>query len=175
MKRIVIVGTCGCGKTTLGKQLSQQLGITHTDLDNLYWLPNWTPRPSDEFEQAIIETVKEPSWIISGNQTKLRHLTWPHADAIIWLDLPKLTLIYRLLKRSFLQVFSSKTICNGNRETFSQFIWLLKHFHISYKRRKRNYTLFMKTEPNINLIHLTSTSAVKRFLSQGDLPQTTPL
>lgn len=166
MKRIVIVGASGCGKTQLGKQLSEQLGIKQTDLDDLYWLPNWTPRADGDFERAIIDVAKESSWIISGNQTRWRHLIWPHADAIIWIDLPKTTLVYRLLKRSILQTFSKDTICNGNRQTFLQFLWLLKHFHVTYRRRRRNYELFMQSNPGTHWIRLKSTKAVTMFITR---------
>ncbi|MCP5506429.1 MAG: hypothetical protein H7A38_06065 [Chlamydiales bacterium] len=40
MKRIVIIGSCGSGKTSLGRHLARNLGNPVTDLDDLYWLPD---------------------------------------------------------------------------------------------------------------------------------------
>ncbi|MCB1082117.1 MAG: hypothetical protein KDK63_03115 [Chlamydiia bacterium] len=47
MKRIVIIGNPGSGKSTLGRHLAQKLGYPLADLDDFYWLPNWTERPKD--------------------------------------------------------------------------------------------------------------------------------
>ena len=60
MKRIVIIESCGSGKTTLGKHLAENLNYPVTDLDDLYWLPNWTMRPKEEFASLIEDATSSP-------------------------------------------------------------------------------------------------------------------
>ena len=43
-KKIILIGTSGSGKTTFGNNLSKILKIPCTDLDDLFWLPNWQKR-----------------------------------------------------------------------------------------------------------------------------------
>jgi len=166
MKRIIIVGTTGCGKTTVGKALSKKLGISFTDLDDLFWLPNWTPRPWEEFTQLIQEKTSSPTWIISGNQSKTRYLFWAKADTIIWLDLPFYLIFYQILKRSFVQSISREKICNGNKQTFKQFFWLIRWLFSSFFRRRKTYQALCYSEEkkSSRWIHLKSRRQVNQFL-----------
>ena len=80
MKRIVIVGTSGCGKTTLANKLSKMLSIPCIDLDDYYWLPNWQSRDPEEFYTIVGELTKDESWIINGNYSNVRKLIWERCD-----------------------------------------------------------------------------------------------
>ncbi|QVL57997.1 MAG: hypothetical protein KFB93_02640 [Simkaniaceae bacterium] len=166
MKRIVIIGSCGSGKTTLGKHLAKNLDYPVTDLDDLYWLPNWTLRPKEQFASLIEAATSSDCWIICGNQSKFRHLIWPKADTIIWLDLPLHILLWRVLSRSLHRIFDKKPICNGNYETFSRLfcsksivLWVLK----TYFRHRHDYLKEMKAPSDVKWIH-TRTSKGIHFL-----------
>ena len=137
MKKIIITGSSGSGKTTLGKALSKQLNIPCTDLDDLFWLPNWTPRPHEKFVTLVTEAANQPRWIICGNQSKMHSLFWPLADTVIWLDFSFTILFYRVFKRGITQFKSGELFCNGNRQSVKQFVWLLYWLLSSYHRRKR--------------------------------------
>ena len=41
MKRVLIVGSPGAGKSTLAKKLAAKTGLPLTHLDELYWDSNW--------------------------------------------------------------------------------------------------------------------------------------
>ena len=41
MKKIVIPGNSGAGKTTLALQLQQKLNLPLYHLEQLWWLPGW--------------------------------------------------------------------------------------------------------------------------------------
>ena len=60
VKKIIIAGSAGVGKSTLGKKLSKKLSIPHIELDHLFWLPDWKPRPEQERKKIAKEkTLKE--------------------------------------------------------------------------------------------------------------------
>jgi len=150
MKRIVIIGTCGCGKTTLGNHLAKNLDYPVTDLDDLYWLPNWKRRPIEEFESLIKEATKPEKWIICGNQSRFRHLIWPKADTIIFLDLPLHTLLKRVFVRAIKNIHTKFKFCNGNTESYGRLfgpnsivLWTLK----TYRRHRKDYFREMKCAP----------------------------
>lgn len=143
MERILIVGTCGSGKTTLGAQLGRQLNIPVHDIDELYWGPNWTPRPQPEFHADIERAIATPQWIITGNYTSLRGLLCPQATTIIWLNYSFPLIFSRLFSRSVSRIITRKEMFGGCHETFwrtfcshdSIFVWLFKTF----RKRRREY------------------------------------
>jgi adenylate kinase family enzyme len=144
MKRIVIVGTSGCGKTTLGKRISKILNIPFIDLDEYFWLPNWQEREEGEFERIVKELITKEEWIICGNFTKVRPLIWDEADTIIWLDYSFFRCMFQVLLRSFRRSFFKELCCNGNYESLSRTFFskhsILLHIITTFKKRRENYS-----------------------------------
>ena len=58
-RRVAVIGTSCSGKTTFASRLSKLLDVRHIELDTLYWGPNWTARPSDDFRRDTAEAVAE--------------------------------------------------------------------------------------------------------------------
>lgn len=48
MKKIMLIGSGGAGKSTLARKLGVKLGIDVYHLDTLFWKPNWESVPKDE-------------------------------------------------------------------------------------------------------------------------------
>jgi adenylate kinase family enzyme len=151
MKRIVIVGTSGCGKTTLGKRLSNILGISYFDLDEYYWLPGWQAKNIKDFENTVRELTCHKTWIISGNYSNIRDLIWSRGSLIIWLDYSIFRCLYQGLSRSIKQAITKETFCNGNYESFARLffsrysilLWIITTF---LRRRKTYNNLFTNKE-----------------------------
>lgn len=171
MKRIVILGVTGSGKTTFGRRLGEKLGLPATDLDDLHWLPGWKPRELDSFRQKAAETAAGEGWIIIGNYSKVRDCIWPHADTFIWIDYPFLLTFWQLLRRSVLRAVDKNLICNGNVESWRQMfskdsimIWLFR----TYRRRQREYGEMFEAagnSPAVRYIRLRSRNAAESFLN----------
>lgn len=117
--RIVIVGAGGSGKTTVGRDAAHRLGVPFTDLDTLFWKPGWQRSDPAEFRSAVRTKVVMPSWVIVGNyRTKIGDLTWPAADLLVWLDLPRRITFPRVLRRTFLDAFVHRELWPGCRQSW---------------------------------------------------------
>ncbi len=166
--RIVVVGTSGCGKTTLAKQLSELTGSPAIDLDDVHWLPEWKERSGSEFVSLVEEIVSEESWIISGNQSRVRPLIWQHADVVVWIDLPRRVLLWRALKRSIRRIWTGEACCNGNYESLNRLLSrnsILLWIWNTYERRRRRYSKLFAHEGDDKLyVHLQSREEVARFI-----------
>ena len=99
MRRIAILGSGGSGKSTLARQLGERLGIEVIHLDALYWRPGWVAPPGEEWVALQRELVGRDAWVMDGNFGGGRELRLAAADTIVFLDLPRLLCLWRILWR----------------------------------------------------------------------------
>lgn len=116
VERVAIVGPSGAGKTTLAGTLAERIGATVIDLDALFHQENWQPSPTAEFRARVAESLETPRWCVAGNYSQVLDLVHGSADTIIWLDLPRGVVTWRVAKRSIRRVVMRETLWNGNRE-----------------------------------------------------------
>lgn len=99
MQKIAIIGSGGAGKSTLARQLGEILSLPVYHLDALYWKPNWTPTPLEEWEAMQTELLQRDAWIMDGNFGGTMRLRLQAADTIIFMDYPNWLCLWRVLKR----------------------------------------------------------------------------
>ena len=100
LRRVVVIGTTGSGKTTLARELADAQGATHVEFDAYRHGPNWTETPDEEFCRLLAEALSGDRWVADGNYNVTRDTVWPRATAIVWLDLPFGLVFWRLLLRT---------------------------------------------------------------------------
>ena len=88
MKRIMIIGCPGSGKSTFARSLTAKTGLPLYYLDMMYWNPDRTIKPKEEFRAALRETVALTEWIIDGNYNSTLELRLEACDTVIFLDYP---------------------------------------------------------------------------------------
>ena len=100
MKRILVIGSGGSGKSTFATQLGQLLNLEVIHLDKFFWKSGWVEPPRDEWLQTVSELVNRDSWIIDGNYSGTLELRMQRCDTIVFLDLSRLLCIWRIVKRN---------------------------------------------------------------------------
>ena len=118
----MIIGNSGSGKTTLADALAGRLDVPHVELDSLHHRAGWTPAPEPELREAVRRALDEADaaaggWVVCGNYRAVRTLIWARADTIVWLDLPRRTVMGRVIRRSVGRVVRRVELWNGNRES----------------------------------------------------------
>ena len=83
MHRILIIGCCGAGKTTLARELGARLGLEPVHLDWLWWRPGWRERGREEFDAELAELLRRPEWILDGNFQRTLPERLKFADTVI--------------------------------------------------------------------------------------------
>lgn len=158
MKRIVVLGTTGSGKSTLSEQLSGLLGLPYVELDALHWLPDWQMQETEVFRQQVSDALNGDAWVVDGNYSKVRDIVWSRADTAIWLDYPLRIVYWRLFTRTLKRIWTQENLWNsGNKENFanqflsrdSLFVWAWT----SKARQRKNYPALF--EENAHLTVLT--------------------
>lgn len=89
MRKVIIFGNSGSGKSSLAKKLKVE-GLAHLDLDTIAWQPIMPPerKPLDESQKAIAEfDASNDSWVIEGCYTDLLELAASLASEAIFMNL----------------------------------------------------------------------------------------
>lgn len=88
MKKVMIIGCPGSGKSTFARALAQKTCLPLYCLDLMYWNPDRTTKPKEEFRAALHETVKLDEWIIDGNFRSTLEVRLEACDTVFYLDYP---------------------------------------------------------------------------------------
>jgi adenylate kinase family enzyme len=155
MRRVIVIGTTGSGKTALAQRVSERLGVPFFDLDALYWGPDWTPYPDEQFRAAVRQALSADAWAAGGNYSRARDIVWARADTLVWLDYPLPLVLWRLLRRTARRIRTREELWAGNRETFraqflsrdSLFLYALR----SHPRHRRQYPLALSQPEHAHL------------------------
>jgi adenylate kinase family enzyme len=93
VRRVSVVGNSGSGKSTVAAALAAALGVPHLELDGVFHQPGWEPLPADSFRAVVAAAVAGDGWVLDGNYSAVRDLVWARADTVVWLDLPRRTVM----------------------------------------------------------------------------------
>ena len=88
MKKIIVVGCPGSGKSTLSKELHVKTGIPLYHLDMLNWNADRTAVEKCVFQERLLNVLEKDSWIIDGNYGSTMELRMQKCDTILFLDFP---------------------------------------------------------------------------------------
>jgi adenylate kinase family enzyme len=99
MKRVLVLGSSGSGKTTISHVLAAHTGLPVIHLDWHYWRPGWTEPPKEEWRAQVAELVRRPEWVMEGNFGGTLPERLAVADTVIVFDLPTWLCLWRVLKR----------------------------------------------------------------------------
>lgn len=88
MKRIMVIGCPGSGKSTFARALHQKTGVPLYHLDMLYWNADKTTVEKSVFLERLTAVLKKDEWIIDGNFSSTMELRLALCDTVIFLDFP---------------------------------------------------------------------------------------
>jgi hypothetical protein len=164
MNKILILGPCGAGKTTFADTLSSQLTIKVFHLDRFFWTRNWKRKSTYE-RMEILEKLAlgEKRWIIEGSYLRSSEPSLREADTIIFLDLPSLLCLRRVIKRHHEnRGLPRRDIPEGCADRFT-FRHILKTLAFPFHGQKRIKQILSNCSTQ-NIITLHSPKEVEAFL-----------
>ncbi len=135
MKRIMIIGCGGAGKSTLSYRLHEILDLPIYHLDQIYWKPGWIESERSDWIAAADEVAAYPEWIIDGNYGSTMDTRISRADTIIYLDISTLKCLYRVTKRIWQYKGKSRPdMTDGCPERFDLEFY---HYILTYNMTRR--------------------------------------
>ena len=88
MKKIIVIGCSGSGKTTFSQKLCEKTGIQLFFLDAVWHRSDKTHISREEFDKRLGEILALDSWIIDGNYSRTLERRISACDTVILFDLP---------------------------------------------------------------------------------------
>ena len=163
MKRVLVIGSCGAGKSTFSKRLHEITGLNLIHLDKFYHLPNWEEPPKEVWEAKVRELISGEEWIIDGNYGGSMDMRLERADSAIWLDLPRTVCTYRILKRVF--QYRNKKRPDMAEGCFERFDWEFIKYVWNFPRDKNPaIEMRLKKYPNVKIYRLKKKQRDREFL-----------
>jgi hypothetical protein len=157
MRRVVILGRGGAGKSTLAREISGRTGLPVAELDELFWRPGPTVPDPAWWAAQQRELVHREAWIIDGD---LGHydldlsLRLRAADTVIVLDFGFLRCAWRTLRRG------------REQAEYWRWIWGYRRHSLPSIRQTIRATGSSDPGPTATVYVLRSPAAVRRFLSR---------
>jgi len=99
VRKVLIIGSGGAGKSTLAVRLGEVLRLPVIHLDRLFWNPGWVATPEDEWRTRVEEISKGGNWIMDGNFGGTMDLRLAACDTVIYLDFPRTLCTWRVIRR----------------------------------------------------------------------------
>ena len=100
MKRVMVIGSSGAGKSVFATALAKKTGLPLIHLDVEFWNPGWVETPKEEWPAKVEALAARETWIIDGNYSGTFPLRMPRADTIILLTRPRWLCLARAIWRS---------------------------------------------------------------------------
>ena len=88
MKKVIVIGCPGSGKSTVSRVLHNKTGIPLYHLDMMYWNADKTTVEKSVFLERLSAVLKKDEWIIDGNYGATMELRMAACDTVIFLDYP---------------------------------------------------------------------------------------
>jgi adenylate kinase family enzyme len=164
-RRILVIGSGGAGKSTVAARLAKRLGLPLIGLDSLYWKADWVATPADEWAARIRDVSAQDAWVMDGNYGGTLDVRLARCDAVIFLDLPRIVCLWRIIWRAVRYVGRVRPdMPQGCPERLS---WEFVIWVWTYRARRRGEILvrLAALRETKAVVILSSRRAVSAFLS----------
>ena len=88
MKKVIVIGCPGSGKSRLSRALHNKTGIPLYHLDMMYWNSDKTTVEKSVFLERLSAVLEKDEWIIDGNYGSTMELRMAACDTVLFLDYP---------------------------------------------------------------------------------------
>ena len=166
MRKILVIGSSGAGKSTFSRRLSDILDIEVIHLDKEHWKPGWVEPPKDVWRRKVEELVSVEEWIMDGNYSGTLDLRIAACDTVIFLDLPRMLCVWRMLKRVATYRGSNRPDMAEGCDEKVDLPFLLWVWNYPTRSRPKVLRLMQEHSQTKRIVHLRSREAVEEFLSE---------
>jgi adenylate kinase family enzyme len=134
VRKILLIGPGGAGKSTLACRLGKITGLPVIHLDAMYWQPGWTEPPKEEWSRVVSRLTEAEAWIMDGNYGGTLDQRLAACDTAVLLDMPPAVCIWRFLKRWV--HFRGRSRPDMTADCPEHFSWAFLWWILTYRKRR---------------------------------------
>ncbi len=154
--------------TSVARRLGQALALPHVEIDSLFHGPDWTPR--DSFVTEVEAFAAEPRWVTEWQYPTVQPLLAERADLLVWLDLPRATVMHQVIKRTVRRRVRRQVLWNGNveppiRTIFTDSDHIVRWAWSTHAETAERVAALQKQHPQLNIVRLRNWSDVQEWLA----------
>ena len=159
MKKVIIIGCPGSGKSFFSQKLNQITKLPLYHLDMLYHNKDGSHISKEELEEKLKNIFKEEYWIIDGNYQRTLELRLKECDTVFLLDFPTDTCIAGAQARIGKQRDDLPWIEKELNEEFKKSI-----INFSKEKLPQIYMLLEKYKANKNIFIFKTREDIDNFI-----------
>ena len=163
MKKVIVIGCPGSGKSTVARALHNKTGIPLYHLDMMYWNADKTTVEKSIFLERLSAVFEKNVWIIDGNYGSTMELRMAACDTVIFLDYPLDVCLDGIRERRGKPRSDMPWI---ETEEDSEFIEFIKNYN---EQQKPKVLELLKKYSDKNIIILESREQADAFLNGENL------
>lgn len=160
MKRIIVIGLCGSGKSYVSGILGKKLNLPVYHLDMLFWKEDKTNVSNEEFDEKLREVLKNDEWIIDGFYTRTLQMRLERCDTAIVLDTPLEYSIENIRKRT--GTIRDDLPWVEDTEDSEELVEWVKDTYINHKNKMN---ALLEETKNVEIIRLKSREEIDNYLN----------
>ena len=160
MKKIIVIGCPGSGKSTFSRELHKKTGIPLYHLDMMYWNEDKTTVERSLFLERLSAVLQKDEWIIDGNYSSTMELRMSVCDTVIFLDCPLDVCLDGIRRRRGIWRSDMPWIETDEDAEFSEFV---KNYNVE---QKPGVLALFKKYSDKNIIILESREEAQAFLEE---------
>lgn len=167
MKRILIIGNAGSGKTTFAKTLANKTQLPLVHLDKLYWRGTWEHTPREEFDAILQNELEKREWIIDGNFNRTIPHRLKYCDTVFYFDPPVITCLAGITTRILKSYGKTRKDMGGNCPEYfdKQKLSLYRNVITFNKQHRKDYQNLLLSANRVKVITFKSRRQANEFLN----------
>lgn len=163
MQRVMVIGPCGAGKSTVSHRLAALLDLPLTHLDKLHWKPGWTEGSKDDLRTALAPIVAQDRWLIDGNYGSTMDMRLARADTVVYLDYSIALCLWRAAKRVW--QFNGETRPDMGEDCPERFDWEFFRYIANWNHQARPRTESLLAGSKARILRFETPKALEAWLT----------
>ncbi len=165
MKRVMVIGQPGSGKSTIARAIGKKTGLPVHHIDLIHWKAGWVERDKAEKITLAMEIQNRDEWVFEGGLGATKAHRLARADTLVCLDFPLWLRAWRVFKRTLIYYGQTRPdLPDGCPEQFNfefwKWIWDTRTIG-----RAQNHKWMAQAGADVAVHHLKSPRDVRRFLA----------